>query len=382
MAYYSVLRKIKDEKHQHHIADRLLALRRALREQVSENPKAGEFKIATWNLMHFGGAGSYCRTKESLMYIAEIIDHFDMVCVQEVKRDLRQLKELIKYHLGDDWEYIVSDTTEGDKGNDERLAVLYRRGKVTFDRMVGEIVLPVDAAVSDAVEGGMEDEAQQAHRQFARTPYYLNFRARWFKFKLCLVHIHYGAKGGMDKKLRAAEISRLAQFLTRRSDDERAAEIQYATRKGWDTTPSAANYILLGDFNIHKTRDDLSRKALVNNGFEVPEDIDGLATNTGAREEAFDQIAFRLNDQRFSQGAGGVFDYRRLIYRPQDSYFYWQHVKIPKLLKKGEAHQGDPEAVKEYFASYYRKHQISDHLLLWTSFNIDYADDYLTQYLK
>ncbi len=134
-----------------------------------------------------------------MLYIAEIIDHFDLVSIQEVKRDLRQLDELVKKHLGDNWDYIVSDTTEGRAGNDKLMAILFRKDRVKFARMAGEIVLPPDAAVVDAAN--IEpDEKLSSHRQFARTLYYLSFQADWFKFKLCSVHIHYGAKGGKHKK--------------------------------------------------------------------------------------------------------------------------------------------------------------------------------------
>ncbi len=380
MAFYWHLRRLKTEAHKQHVAERLLALRKALREQVTEKPNVGELKIATWNLMHFGGSGGYQRSPESLMYIAEIIDHFDLVSIQEVKRDLGQLETLVKKHLGGSWDYIVSDTTEGNAGNDERMAVLYRSSKVTFGRLAGEIVLPPGETVVENAD--IEpDEKLATHRQLARTPYYLGFQANWFKFKLCSVHIHYGAKGGKHKKIRATEIARLAKLLSARSDKEREREVEFAESKKWDTTPSAANYILLGDFNIHKTRDDLSKKALTENGFEVPDDIDGLSTNTGKKEEPFDQIALRLHDERFAQGAGGVFDFRRFVYRPKDSEFYWKTVGIPKLKQRAKKNGNDAEDIKEYFANYYRKNQISDHLLLWTSFKIDYAEDYLKEFL-
>ena len=233
MAFYWRLRRLKAE-HTAHIAKRLLDLREGLRQQVTEKENVGELKIATWNLMHFGGGGGYKRSTESLQYIAEIIDHFDLVSIQEVKRDISQLKTLLKDFLGDDWDYVVSDTTEGDAGNDERMAVLYRRERVRFSRVAGEIVLPPIKTAK-----GIEHP-----RQLARTPYYLGFQAGWFKFKLCSVHIHYGAKGGKEREVRIEEIDRLAKQLKTRSDDERKREVRFAKEKKWDTTPSAANYIL------------------------------------------------------------------------------------------------------------------------------------------
>ena len=423
MALYWRLRRLKTE-HSAHIAQRLLELREGLREQVTEKDNVGELKVATWNLMHFGGGGGYKRSTESLQYIAEIIDHFDLVSIQEVKRDIKQLKTLLKDFLGDDWDYIVSDTTEGDAGNDERMAVLYRKERVRFSRVAGEIVLPPIK----------EGSSVRHPRQLARTPYYLGFQAGWFKFKLCSVHIHYGAKDGDDRDIRIEEIDQLAKQLKTRSDDERKREVKFAKAQRWDTTPSGANYILLGDFNIHKG--SKSKDALTDNGFEIPDDIDELPTNTGKNREPFDQIAVRIKDTRFKQGAGGVFDFRDFVYLEGDSDFYRSvsktHVEKlkarektlkgkPKSLqakadkkRKDAAAEVDPgkaaelsedadkleaeanelaakmqdpafledylsQGIKDYFVRYYRKNQMSDHLLLWTSFKIDYADDYLKE---
>ena len=433
MAFYWRIRRLA-KNHRQHVAKRLLDLRVGLRTEVTQKEGAGELKIATWNLMHFGGSGGYKRSTESLQYIAEIIDHFDLVSIQEVKRDLKQLKLLLKEFLGNEWDYVVSDTTQGDAGNDERMAVLYRKERVRFSREAGEIVLPPINTDSGTVNP----------RQLARTPFYLAFQAGWFKFKLCSVHIHYGAKSGADRTLRIQEIDQLTKQLRSRSDDERKQELKYAKSKNYDTTPSAANYIVLGDFNIHQGSP--SKEALTDNGFKVPEDIEKVYTNTGATRQPFDQIAVRIKDKRFKQGAGGVFDYRKYIYRDgpdergvmRDSDFYRTVNKthVNKLKEKETAIKHEPDTNREkaakkrekavsasatkakkldknadkldeaanqleenfkdqaflenyisrginaYFRKYYRKNQISDHLLLWTSFKIDYANNYLEKLSK
>ena len=380
MANYWPIRRLKTPEHRRHVAERLLDLREVLRKEVTEKPGAGEFKVATWNLMHFGGKGSYRRQSESLLYIAQIIDHFDLVAIQEVKEDLDQLDDLVETYLGGSWDYIVSDTTEGDAGNDERMAVLYKKSCVEFDRLAGEIVLPAELAIANAA-GLAEDSEFKDHRQLARTPYYLAFQAQWFKFKLCSVHIHYGDRSGRDREIRAAEIARLARLLTDRSDKERKREIAYLKALKWDTTPSTANYILLGDFNIHSGRNDIAKRALVENGFSVPHDIAALSTNTGREGHPFDQIAFRLNDDRFTQGAGGVFDFRPVVYRREDTEFYWKTLGIKSLVKRGNKPGNAAEDISDYLTTYYCRQQMSDHLLLWTSFRIDYAEDYLKTFL-
>ena len=40
------------------------------------------------------------RTTESLLYIAEIIDHFDLVAIQEVNHDLRKFELPMQRYLG------------------------------------------------------------------------------------------------------------------------------------------------------------------------------------------------------------------------------------------------------------------------------------------
>lgn len=71
-------------------------------------------------------------------------------------------------------------------------------------------------------------------QKFARTPYMASFRAGWFDFRLCTVHIYYGSeknsKGVVQRRL--DEIRTLSDFLLKRQEKD------------------DISYILLGDFNI------------------------------------------------------------------------------------------------------------------------------------
>jgi hypothetical protein len=212
--------RFDNPEHRRFVAERLSALKAALREQIQQGTSERSLRLATWNLMHFGDGGGYDRTPESMLYIAEIIDHFDLVAVQEVNRDLTKLQELIDDHLGSEWDYIVTDTAGGgasdrDAGNNERLAFLYRRAKVQFCKEAGEIVLPEGQEI--AAPGAEPNTA--ARLQFARTPFAVAFRSSWLKFKLCTVHIFYG-KGSAGLAQRREEIERIARFLARRQGDE------------------------------------------------------------------------------------------------------------------------------------------------------------------
>ena len=81
-------------KHRKFVAEKLKALKDGLKADVHDRTSEHSLRLATWNIMHFGNSGSYDRTEESMLYIAEIIDHFDLVAVQEVNRNLKKLKEM------------------------------------------------------------------------------------------------------------------------------------------------------------------------------------------------------------------------------------------------------------------------------------------------
>jgi len=69
-------------------AERLLTLREALHREVPQRDITGSLVLASWNIREFDSAAYGARKDEPLYYIAEIIDHFDLVAVQEVRDDL------------------------------------------------------------------------------------------------------------------------------------------------------------------------------------------------------------------------------------------------------------------------------------------------------
>ena len=86
--------------------------------------------IATWNIRSYssltrewtaGSGDSPKRDFRGLRAIIEILSRFDVIAVQEVKGNLRALRDTLRF-LGDDWGFLMSDITLGDPGNDERLA--------------------------------------------------------------------------------------------------------------------------------------------------------------------------------------------------------------------------------------------------------------------
>lgn len=335
MVSYRPIKKIPDLEERSRTIENILRLRRQLDAEI---PKRTDetLLLATWNIREFKDN----RRKESLYYMAEIISRFDLVAVQEISYDLKGLEKLMTL-MDPSWSYIVTDSTEGDAGGSERMAFIFDTGKVKFNKMAGEIVLPEKDLVLDAV-------------QFARTPYCVSFMSKWFGFKLTTVHIYYGSAS--NKVRRTDEIGRIAKFLTKRSDKENES------------------YILLGDFNIDGTG-DATMQALESGGFHVPDAIKKHPTDLGQKKH-YDQIAFNLkleeHMQVFAEGEqkAGSFNFTKSVYRVEDHHQYTQY--FPKVQQ-----EKDDAGRQSYFKTYYRTYQMSDHLPLWVELKIDFSDRFL-----
>lgn len=52
--------------------------------------------LATWNVREFGRSMFGVRGAEPIYYLAEVIDRFDLVAVQEVRDDLTLLHRLMR----------------------------------------------------------------------------------------------------------------------------------------------------------------------------------------------------------------------------------------------------------------------------------------------
>ncbi|MEO1260767.1 MAG: endonuclease/exonuclease/phosphatase family protein [Bacteroidota bacterium] len=126
------------------VVEKLGLLREALNQHIDESRKnptnAQTVKIATWNIREFGGNKYGGRTYEDLFYMAEIISKFDLIALQEVRKDLQEFKDLRRI-LGPSWHYVASDVTDGSAGNQERMVFLYNSDVVRFRHIAGELTL-------------------------------------------------------------------------------------------------------------------------------------------------------------------------------------------------------------------------------------------------
>lgn len=154
-------------------AQKLKALRAAFKAHVDTaelpqdtvpSPDSSKYvRIATWNLREFDSPSYGRRSQEAKAYIAEILSYFDLIALQEIRRDLDALND-VRNLLGPNWDYIATDVTEGTSGNDERMAFLFNRDKVWFRHVAGELTLPKGQKVTDPfgdrfkIEGGAQFE--------------------------------------------------------------------------------------------------------------------------------------------------------------------------------------------------------------------------------
>lgn len=348
MPYYAGLRR-EDDQTRSRIAAGLLELRKALiKQEIPTKTIDGDILVASWNIREFDSEKYGGRIVDSYYYIAEILSHFDLIAIQEVREDLAALKR-VQNLLGGWWKYIVTDVTEGTSGNGERMAFLYDTRKVTFDGLAGEVVLPSSKVDTEIL-------------QLARTPFLCGFKAGWAKLDLCTVHIYYGKSKPLDER-RVAEIRNLADFFAKRARRAaKAVKAENATPEA--QRPEAGNLVLLGDFNIFDPA-DATLTAITDAGFVIPEVLKKRSGSNLAKDKFYDQIAI-WRGQRFDETLrGGVFDFYEAVFRADDEAVY------APMIKPNE--KGKSPTYKEW-----KTYQMSDHLVLWTAFKVDFATDYLT----
>jgi len=334
--YYPLKRMTKVDRLR--TTENLLKLREQLDREIPQKTANDTLLLATWNIRKFGDN----RLPESLYYIAEIINRFDLIAVQEISSDMKGLEKLMSL-LKLNWDYFVTDSTEGTAGGWERMAFLYDKSKIKFKNLAGEIVLPFNKLIDGKL-------------QFARTPYCVAFQAEWFKFVLTTVHIFYGSTAKADKEKREKEINALTLLLSARAKKE-------------DTS-----YVLLGDFNIPNIG-DFTMKALEKNGFSVPEAIKQHPTDLGESKH-YDQIAFNLKLDKtmtvFSENEqkAGAFNFAKSVYTKEDLDVYKKYF-ANKVVGKSD------KDIEKYYMTSWRTFEMSDHLPLWVELKIDFSNQYL-----
>jgi endonuclease/exonuclease/phosphatase family metal-dependent hydrolase len=358
MPFYAGLRRLKPIE-QARAIDGLLKLKQQLCDDgVPAKNVDDTLLLGTWNIREFDSGKYGARCAESYYYIAEVISHFDLVAVQEVRGDLEALERLLGL-LGRWWKYIVTDVTLGTAGNDERLAFLYDSRKVAFDGLAGELVLP--------------STSKNPVLQFARSPFICGFKAGWTHFKLCTVHIYYGTSTPVDAR-RVAEIRDLAQTLAAIARGGKRELRSSVGERPQTRRLEAENLILLGDFNVFN-RADATFTELTRAGFTVPPELQAHAGSDLKSTKHYDQIAFMARPGRFgTSGRAGVFDFQKSVFG-RDQLDRYRDLVDPAYFISKNGKAKNPTTVYNDW----RTHQMSDHLLLWSELRINFSEEYLRE---
>jgi len=337
------------------IARHLKDLRVQLLNEIEKDRNPNSLIIGSWNIKHFDGGRP--RLPESFHYIAEIIDHFDICALQEVK-NLWAIEKLVRL-LGPNWDFFVNDSSDVGRGNNERMAYIYNKNKVQFRGLIGELTF--DQRDLTGVE------------PVSRTPFFASFQAGWFRFTLCGAHI--ASKDEAGRPSRAEEIDLITKELAKRAK----AEDQV--------------YVFLGDMNTDD-RDHPAYRAIENNDFSIPE----FPPSNSTGEKYFDLIAFAGPEDVSNRLAHGVVDYHHSVFtddeksdyeplskamkgrRPSEYADYWKfHRDSYAAIADGTLGAGYANWDAEY--SSWRTNEMSDHLPVWIELRTDYSDEYLDRFI-
>ena len=264
------------------------------------------FLIATWNIRSFasltrewtsGTNHSPKRDLRGLRTIIEIISRFDVVAIQEIKGNLRALRDTMRFlNTQGNWGFLMTDINLGDAGNNERFAFVFDRSRLSPSGLAAELVVPperLDRIGENALNS-----------QFARSPYAVSFRRGNSTVILVTLHVLFG-----DREAdRLAELREIADWM--RDWARRSNRFHH-------------NLLTLGDFNIDRQGSD-GFDIFTSTGLAVPDVLMDLPRtifdDPGESDDDnfYDQIAwFNTRSRRLidlTLRDGGNFDFQPFVY--------------------------------------------------------------------
>lgn len=335
------------------IIDGILRIKSVLAAGLPPRRTDGNLLFASWNIREFGHLKG--RLPESYHWIAEIVAHFDLVAIQEMKSTLRDLDILMRL-LGPDWGYIMTDITGGAAGNRERSVYLYDRRRVTPSGLSGEVAAWPELRDRIAFESAAPPE------QLSRAPHVTGFVTGWKRFSLVNVHLAPGDDSG-EVLFRRDELRLLL------------AALEEARDTAWTD-----NMILVGDMNLYSRTDDETVAHLARAGFREPPPLAGLTTNAAATE-AYDRMFlssgdyFRLGSGDGRAPGGGVVDVFEHVFRDEDMAYYRDTVISDYGGSRDIA--GDRDVFESYWRVHWRTRQLSDHFPIWVEIETDDSEAFL-----
>ena len=244
----------------------LHALRARIRAARVPRARAGNLRLATWNIRRFGEGK---RLPESIEMIAAIIGAFDLVAIVELCEDVMDLRRVLAL-LGPRWRAVFSDYLRDAGGNRERIGFLFDTSRVEF------------TGLASVAEG----ERRLARGRYTeavpwwRPPFMASFAAASLDFVLLAAHVRWGS----NIAARYEELDALAAWIERRSKEPHFGD---------------KDIVIVGDFNVRTLPDPRRRGSLGFEGFTLP--------TLPSLPKRYDEIMLRsLGDARFTERAGAV----------------------------------------------------------------------------
>ncbi len=272
--------------------------------------------VGSWNIANLG---LQKRWQQHARLIAEVLEWFDIIAIQEVNVSLEGLRQ-IEAELPSHYDLIFSDKA----GNNERFAFAYDSRKIKQMELVGEVAIPPKDHRHIKLPG-----ITRKFTGFDRNPYLVSFQ--WKNSLLILINVHsfFGSESKFDMERRALETYAISR---------------YADLTGRSKHAFSKNIIALGDFNLPKVeKGDLIYDALLKRGLELPNHSSKIYSNIND-DKMYDQIAF-LPSIKKKIMANGIFDFDGAIFPD-----LWQ--ESTSKFKK------------------YTKYYISDHRPIWMQLNL------------
>lgn len=257
-------------------------LRSRIRAAKVPPARAGNLRLATWNVRELGNG---FRLDESVRMIAEIIDAFDLVAIVELQDDLSDIRRVLKI-LGPRWDIVFSDYLRDRGGDRERIGFVFDRQRVSFTGL---------ASNADGPRKRVGDQYEQKVPWW-RPPFLASFRAASFDFILVAAHLRWGPTVAG----RAGELGALADWILARTEE---------------TYFGDKDVVAVGDFNIASVK-SAAFQAVTARGFAMPGGLLGDVTTDLARKKRYDQILYLPRYTTNFTGRAGVVDFYEGDHRP------------------------------------------------------------------
>ena len=277
----------------------LESLQQGLDKTIPPKRVGENLLIGSWNLRAFSGvtekweAGpedSPKRDLRSLLFIAEVLARFDVVVLQEVRRNSSAMEQLIaamnQYH--DRWGYMYSEMGQA-MGNEEQAAVVFDIRRLRPAGFQG----PISAASLGLNEYIVD------HSLYV-TPFAHSFDMRGMAFTLLRLLFNYG-----------------------RPDAEGVSETLREIRQ-WALREKAAgkSLITVGDFADRK---DQTTKLIRDSRLRPPAELEGITDTAGdgsglQRVPYYDQLAWFVDSKGEAVMSlqylhnGGAFDFTKYVF--------------------------------------------------------------------